>query len=95
MVFDKPGSGASWNGQGALGQAIGVITAADLLQAIVIDVPTPPSTPVVDMPEDAFVSKAGATAATQVKGRFSTRSGVSKRLSLPGKIPSFFRPSSI
>ncbi|VUZ39773.1 unnamed protein product [Hymenolepis diminuta] len=82
VVFDKPGSGASWNGQGALGQAIGVITATDLLQAIVIDAPTPPlSASYADMPEDAFVSKA----APQVKGRYLTRSGgsASKRYSLP------------
>ncbi|KAM3174505.1 hypothetical protein ACTXT7_010405 [Hymenolepis weldensis] len=82
VVFDKPGSGASWNGQGALGQAIGVITATDLLQAIVIDAPTPPlSASYADIPEDAFVSKATPL----VKGRYLTRSGgsVSKRYSLP------------
>nr|CDS27817.2 5' AMP activated protein kinase subunit gamma [Hymenolepis microstoma] len=82
VVFDKPGSGASWNGQGALGKAIGVITAADLLQAIVIDAPTPPpSASYAEIPEDAVFSKTPS----QVKGRYPTRSGGggNKRHSLP------------
>lgn len=85
VVFDKPGSGASWNGQGALGKAIGVITAADLLKAIVIDAPTPPSSAsYAEIVEDAIFSKT----TSQVKGRYPTRSGGggNKRHSLPAEM---------
>ncbi|BHF75172.1 hypothetical protein SprV_0501826700 [Sparganum proliferum] len=36
-VFEKPGTGASWNGQAALGPAIGVVTTSDLLYATILD----------------------------------------------------------
>lgn len=79
MVFEKPGSGASWNGQGVLGPAIGVITATDFLQAIVINAPM--SASCADVTEDAFFPRT-----PQAKCRYPIKSGGSKRCSLPGEI---------
>ncbi|KAM7534847.1 hypothetical protein Aperf_G00000105214 [Anoplocephala perfoliata] len=76
VVFEKPGSGASWNGQAALGPAVGVITTTDFLQAIVIDAPL--SASCIDVPEDVFFPKT-----LQLKGRYPSKSGGSKRYSLP------------
>ncbi|VDM32937.1 unnamed protein product [Hydatigera taeniaeformis] len=81
-VFEKPSSGASWNGQAALGPAIGVITSSDLLHTIVLDAPTPPSSAAsIETSDDVFVQKGASTKVTGAKNTSSI--GRNKRLSLP------------
>ncbi|KAL5969723.1 5'-AMP-activated protein kinase subunit gamma-2, partial [Taenia solium] len=81
-VFEKPNPGASWNGQGALGPAIGVITSSDLLHTIVLDAPTPPSSAAsVETPDDVSVQKGAPAKVTG--GKSATYSSRNKRFSLP------------
>ncbi|KAH9279710.1 hypothetical protein ECG_07633 [Echinococcus granulosus] len=81
-VFEKPSPGASWNGQGALGPAVGVITSSDLLHTIVLDAPTPPSSATsIETHDDVPVQK-GVTAKV-TGGKSATYGGRNKRFSLP------------
>ncbi|EUB57658.1 AMP-activated protein kinase gamma regulatory subunit [Echinococcus granulosus] len=74
-VFEKPSPGASWNGQGALGPAVGVITSSDLLHTIVLDAPTPPSSATsIETHDDVPVQK-GVTAKVTGEGEISPLEG--------------------
>uniref|UniRef100_A0A0V0J4H8 Uncharacterized protein n=1 Tax=Schistocephalus solidus TaxID=70667 RepID=A0A0V0J4H8_SCHSO len=56
-VFEKPGTGASWNGQAALGPAVGVITTSDLLHVTILtSTKDPPDNPQQHLMDGQVVS---------------------------------------
>uniref|UniRef100_A0A5K3EUL0 CBS domain-containing protein n=1 Tax=Mesocestoides corti TaxID=53468 RepID=A0A5K3EUL0_MESCO len=87
-VFEKPGSGASWDGQAALGAAVGVITSCDLLHTIVLacNSPSNPTTPEID---ETLPYRPGSVKVSFPSGRrvlhsqLSFPRGTMKRNSLP------------